>query len=299
MIAERLRAAGLRWHESGQSSLSGPLLEYAGRLDDAFLLLATRIWRAGAELHPASLPAAVLQRLDYLHSFPHQATFPVRLDRAEANVEAFRAGPMVNPDGVLALTELASPRDVLTPAACYHLYHAHEGDELAAPMYLTTRNTCFRQEAAYEPLRRQWSFSMREIVCVGTSAEAAVFLEDARMAVDRLLKGVGLPVEWAAATDPFFNPASNPKYLFQRLQPVKREAVYGGDLAIASTNLHHEHFGEAFAITRGGEPAHSACIAFGIQRWLFAAIDQHGPDTAAWPDPISAAQSACDAQEGS
>ena len=29
--------------------------------------------------------------------------------------------------------------------------------------------------------------------------------------------GIGLPVEWADATDPFFSPANNPKYLFQKL----------------------------------------------------------------------------------
>ncbi|HEY3872457.1 MAG TPA: hypothetical protein VGM10_29135 [Actinocrinis sp.] len=298
-MTARLSGVGLQWHASGQSSLHGPLLDLAERLDEAFALLADRIWRAQAERHPATLPAAALQRLDYLYSFPHQATFPMRLDRAEANLEAFRSGPMVGLDGVLALTELAAPLDVLTPAACYHLYHGHEGEQLGGPLFLTTRNTCFRQEAAYEPLRRQWSFTMREIVCLGTGSEAAAFLENAHLAVDRLLKGVGLPVEWQAATDPFFNPRSDPRYLMQRMQPVKREAVYGGDLAIASANLHHEHFGDAFSIARDGGPAHSACMAFGIERWLFAVVDQHGTDPAAWPDPIEAAEAAAAAQEDS
>ena len=58
-------------------------------------------------------------------------------------------------------------------------------------------------------VRRLWSFTMREIVCVGTKQETAAF-------------------------------------------------------------LHHDHFGTAFGITRGGAPAHSACLAFGIERWLCA-----------------------------
>jgi seryl-tRNA synthetase len=287
-----LRELGLDWREAGQVSLRGPLGALAQDIDQAFVRLATAVWGAEPEWHPASLPAERLQRVDYLHSFPHQATFPLRLDPDEANLDAFRAGPMVQPDGTLALTRLAPAREVLTPAACHHLYTAHEGDALSAPLYLTTRNTCFRHEAEYVPLRRQWSFSMREIVCLGTAVEAAAFLEQARFVADALLRQAGLPVKWESATDPFFRPTQNPKYLIQRVQPIKHEAVYGGDLAIGSVNLHHEHFGEAFSITRDGAPAHSACIAFGIERWLYAVTDGYGTDPASWPDFTAAADHA-------
>ena len=56
----------------------------------------------------------------------------------------------------------------------------------------------------------------------------------------------------------------------QRLQPVKHEATYGGDLAIASVNLHHDHFGIGVRHHPRRRPAHSACLAFGLERWLFA-----------------------------
>ena len=124
---------------------------------------------------------------------------------------------------------------------------------------------------------------MREIVCLGTKAETVAFVELAREAADEFLRLMDLPVEWLTATDPFFQPQSNPKYLFQRLQPVKHEATYGGDLAIASLNRHHDHFGTAFAITRDGAPAHSACLAFGLERWLFAITHRHGTDPRSWP----------------
>jgi hypothetical protein len=74
------------------------------------------------------------------------------------------------------------------------------------------------------------------------------------------------------------------------VQPTKHEATYGGDLAIASLNLHHDHFGTAFGITRDGGPAHSACLAFGIERWLFAITQRHGTDPQSWPRPEEAAQ---------
>jgi seryl-tRNA synthetase len=289
---------GLGWRESGQASLGGPLLRLAQDLDRAFGLLATAAWGAQEERHPASLPAERLQRVDYLHSFPHQASFPVRLDPEEENLDRFRSGPMVGGDGRVRLTGLAPVSEVLTPAACYHVYAAHEGESLPGPLYLTTANTCFRHEARYEPLRRQWSFTMREIVCLGTAAETAGFIETGRSAVDLLLRQLDIETHWSAATDPFFRPLENPKYLMQRLQPTKHEAVYGGDLAISSANLHHEHFGAGFSITRDERPAHSACLAFGIERWLFAVTDRHGISPCAWPDPVAAARQVAGSQAG-
>lgn len=291
-LLAQLRRLGLSWRESGQVSLRGPLLGLARSMDQAFRLLASEIWDAKDEHHPASLPAERLQRVDYLHSFPHQAAFAVRLDPAEANLDQFRGGPMVGADGHVALSRIAPVDEILTPAACYHFYVGHEGESHDSPAYLTTANTCFRNETRYEPLRRQWSFTMREIVCLGTAAETEAFLRAGRRAVDAMSQRSGLDLTWAEATDPFFRPLDNPKYLMQRLNPTKHEAVYGAGLAIASANRHHEHFGEAFSITRAGRTAHSACLAFGIDRWLFAIVDRHGADPGRWPDPMRAAREA-------
>jgi hypothetical protein len=133
---------------------------------------------------------------------------------------------------------------------------------------------------------------MREIVCLGSPAETGEFLEAARDMTDRFARLIGLPLDWVPATDPFFRPRRDPGALMQRLQPVKHEATYQSRLALASANLHHDHFGAAFGITRDGAPASSACLAFGLERWLFALTDRHGPDPAAWPDVTAAAAAA-------
>jgi hypothetical protein len=309
---------GAGWHESGQVSLSGPLLRLAAQADTAFGLLAS-LWDAEPERHPATLSAAVLGKTGYLRSFPHQATFAVGLD--PARLDDFAADPGQDPRPMLG-----PATEILTPAACYHLYPAHEGQALGGPLYLTTVNTCYRREREYLPLRRQWSFTMREIVCLGTQEEAARFACRTQAAANLLCELSGLPVEWRQATDPFFRPQENPAYLLQKLTPVKHEATYRGsderDLAIASVNLHFDHFGEAFGITRygaagisggttppnppgkhagtsggttppnppGKHAAHSACVAFGIERWLFAITDAYGPHPEGWPDLTSLAR---------
>lgn len=265
----------MHWHASGQASLSGDLLRLAGAADAAFLQLAG-VWGAEAERHPSTLPASVLNKTGYLRSFPHQATFAVGFDPDA--LSGFAADPAQDPRPFLG-----AATEILTPAACYHLYPAHAGEALAEPLYLTTLNTCYRRETVYVPLRRQWSFTMREIVCLGTAEETARFARKTITAVSRLLELAGLKAGWEHATDPFFQPEQNPAFLLQKLSPVKREAIYG-DLAIASANLHHEHFGEAFGITRAGEDAHTACVAFGLERWLFAILDTHGENPRSWPD---------------
>jgi seryl-tRNA synthetase len=282
-----LGAVGLTWQPSGQVVLAGPLQRLFGDCDRGFTVLAAAC-DAEPEEHPAMIDARALQAVDYLTSFPHLATFPISLEASKTNLAGFVADGPMDPTGAVRLAATAPVRQVLTPAACYHAYVHHSGETLAAPRYLTFRNTCFRREEYYEPLRRQWTFRMREIICLGTRVEVVAFLARTRAAVDALLHELDLPVSWDMATDPFFQPARNPLYLAQRLQPSKHEATFG-DLAIASVNLHEDHFGAAFGITRDDRPAVSGCVAFGLERWLFALTARHGADPANWPDVTAAA----------
>ena len=272
---------GLRWVDNGQSVLSGPLLELAERLDARFLSWASH-WDAEDHRFPPVLSASVLERIDWFRSFPQLATFPACLEDDESNLARFTDGQPVDAGGTVHPTDLAPISDVLTPAACYHLYDHHAGRRFHGPRYFTTRNSCFRREVEYVPLERQWSFSMREIVCMGTVEETRAFVDEATREVDRFVAGIGLPLEWEHASDPFFRPSTNPQYLMQQVDPTKSELMFEDRLAIASTNLHHDHFGRAFDIERDGEPVRTACVAFGIERWLSAFVHHFGPE-GPWP----------------
>ncbi|NUT22761.1 MAG: hypothetical protein HOV77_26635 [Hamadaea sp.] len=275
-----LTALGLRWDAYGQAGLTGPLLRLADDLDHAFQQLAAQ-WQAVEERPPATLPASALT--GHLRAFPHQATFAIGLEPTDTNLGEFADGPVVGPAGSVVLTRTGPVTTVLTPAACFHVYAQRRGTQLTEAAYVTTRTTCFRREQHYEPLRRQWNFSMREIVCLGTSDETTSFLAEARAQTDDFARRIGLPLAWAPATDPFFRPHRQPGFLLQRVQPVKHEAMYGS-LALASANRHHDHFGSTFDINRAGVPVSTACVAFGLERWLYAVVDRHGTDPGAWPE---------------
>lgn len=280
----------LRWR-GNQAVLAGSLLALYRRLDAAFVRLAEREG-APEVMYPALLGASHLAKLDYFKSFPHLATFACTLDRDPDNLGAFARGRGIDERGGVALTRLDPVTEVLTPAACYHVYVDLAGQRLPAFRTVTTRATCFRREAHYAPLERQWSFGMREVVGLGTAEEVKVFLARGRARVEQFVAALGLAIAWTPATDPFFDASANPKFLAQKLDPVKTEMVHAGRLAIGSINFHRNFFGETFAIEHAGQPAFSGCIAFGLERWIRAILDVHGPDAAGWPDIERAAEEA-------
>jgi seryl-tRNA synthetase len=61
----------------------------------------------------------------------------------------------------------------------------------------------------------------------------------------------------------------------------------GRSIAVASFNHHRDFFGTRFAISApDGSPAHSGCVAFGLERWVLAVFAQHGTDDTAWPGAV-------------
>jgi hypothetical protein len=279
------------WRGS-QSTLRGALLALFRRLDAVFAELGAPEGAVEAQ-YPTMIEAEHLARLDYFRSFPHLCTFACNLDRDADHLAGFARNPE------LSTMTLAPVTHVLTPAACYHVYVELAGRALPGFQCVTTRATCFRREAHYAPLERQWSFGMRELVGLGTAEEVKAFLERGRARVEALTAAWGIDVAWTAATDPFFDASRNPRFLAQKLDPVKTEMVLvrpgpergrtnddRSDLAIGSINYHRNFFGDTFGITRAGEAVFSGCIAFGLERWIKAVLEVHGSDPARWPEVL-------------
>lgn len=274
---------GLKWMANGQSVLSGDLLDAFFRIDEMFLRWAKRV---GAKMHafPTFLPVSELKKLDYFRSFPHIVNFVTNLEDTEENLQAFAKSEVYHADGSLKLTTTTPVHNCLTPAACYHFYVNMQNLDLKEDFYGTTRSFCYRREKYYEPLRRQWCFNMREIVCVGKMETVQGFLRDYQGLVLQFFKDVGIPIEYEVATDPFFDPSKNPKAVMQILDPVKQEMIFQKNLSLGSFNFHKNYFGQAFEINYQNDTAFSGCVAFGLERWLFAFIETFGHDPKKWPD---------------
>ncbi len=229
-----------------------------------------RAWALGErgeeQSYPVLVDAETLRRAEYPDAFPHLLMAPA--------VAADPAQPFLQ--GNVALADW-----FLSPAVCYHVYAQLSGRTLDRGETITARGHCFRNEdrAALAHGRRQIEFEMRELILIGAPEWIEGRLAVLKPAVTALARDCRLDAEWQPASDPFFLPRAGGKAHMQRLLGTKIELCLPDGLAVASINRHRAFFAERFDIfTSDSRHAHSACIAFGLDRWVAHAAPQpHTP----------------------
>lgn len=206
------------------------------------------------DVHTDSLiPLAELSRAGYLRSFP---------------------GRVVQVPGETG-AEFAVP-----PAACLHCYAGIADRTIDSTLVVVgVRNRCARGDETVDADHgRLREFTMREIVLIGSGSD----VERARRALMRraqtYVTRLDLTATIEVATDPFHIPADRGRLALQRLRALKYELlmpVAGKRIAVASFNYHEDYFGRAFGVRLpDGSPAHSGCVAFGLERWELALREQ-------------------------
>jgi seryl-tRNA synthetase len=242
---------------------------------------------------PSVISFDALERAQYFETFPHWLTAASHLSDENNSLE--RVAKAKHP-GVEAASSLERATSALPPAVCYHTYAALADSTLESSIVMTAEETCWRHEGKrLAALERGWAFRMREIVFLGQADEAEGFRQTRIESVSAFAESIGLDAHVELATDPFFAPTSRGKALLQRVKALKHELVVdrpdGSGLAISSFNNHERFFGDAFGIRLlSGESATSACVAFGIERWMLAILMTHGVEPSSWPLLESAAE---------
>jgi seryl-tRNA synthetase len=278
----------------GQVALEGVplrLFRYFDRIFEAF----GSVWKATPLLTPTLIPTTVLSKCDYFRSFPNNVTFAAHLSEDPDRVSDFRArhSDRNDLDG-RALADMETPEACLSPAVCYHAYHLnHDRIIPATGLVYGVCGKCFRYESSnMSGLRRLWDFTMREVVFLGGRDQV---LRDRERSIDmmgQLLERHCLAGEIRTASDPFFvAPDAIAKTYFQLSSDTKYEISLllpeSERLAVGSHNYHTDFFGRAFDVeVEGVGPMHSVCVAFGLERWVYAFLTQHGPDATHWPDAV-------------
>jgi seryl-tRNA synthetase len=275
-MAEPTKAAALYTVRRGLATFGPAMVALKAALDRRFVAWADEIG-AVSMLYPTLMPVSELEPLDYFRNFPHLAV-------AASGVRAERLETGFGQDAAMEVipgADLADARYVLPSAACYNVYVHLKDEVLDGPRYITTVANCYRNENEYTELQRLWSFTMREIVCLGPVEAVQDHLRAFKARILALSERLDLDLAVAAATDPFYQPGSSVAVM-QKLFPQKEEFQYKGELAIASVNFHRNFFGERCRIrTRNGEPVFTGCVAFGIERWLHALLDRFAGDAGA------------------
>jgi seryl-tRNA synthetase len=285
---------GVRFLGAGQAALSGVPLRLFDYFDRVFAKFGER-WSAVPIRVPTLIPSSTLSRCDYFRSFPHNVTFAAHLREETKVIEDFRARHQSVDDlDAEALRDMEPPSACLSPAVCYHLYHLHENETLpAAGLVYGICGKCFRYESSnMADLRRLWDFTMREIVFLGARTHMLERRDETIEMMGKFLNAHRLSGQIRTASDPFFiAPDAVSKTYFQLSSDSKFEVALeidgGKRLAAGSHNYHSDFFGRAFHTdVEGAGAMHSVCWAFGLERWVYAFLIQHGSDPQSWPDEI-------------
>ena len=285
-VVSELKARGELWEVApGVIGLRGDVLALMRHLEGEIAQLAQREvleeWLA-----PPAVAMATLARAKYFASFPFWLTAASHLPHDQRSLE--RLASADDPVGV-ARGAACTSEAALPPALCYHVYDELSGRRLTTPRLITLNGTCWRHEGSGRaPLVRQWAFTMREMVCVGTAGDVELFRQRGMRIAGSLAARLDLDAGFLVATDPFFAPTARGQAIVQRVKALKHELALpiGNEhsTAAASFNNHEQFFGDAFDITLAtGEPASTACVAFGLERWLLAFLVAHGTERATWP----------------
>ncbi|HUQ82314.1 MAG TPA: aminoacyl--tRNA ligase-related protein [Gemmatimonadaceae bacterium] len=242
----------------GQVALSGLALDVFDAVDGAVVRWAQSLGAAEHD-YPAMIDREVLERAGKLgHS-----------ERSEESVAS---------------------RAIGSPAVCYHAYPEWTGKALGPePTLLTARGRCYRDEAGHVPLERLQQFTMREIIVLGARDQVEHVRRSLITQVSELVAALGLDASIDVAGDPFFAAGDEGRRLMQQAAALKHELqlavdASGRSIAAASFNHHYDFFGTRFDIRLAdGSPAHSGCVAFGLERWVLGVLAQHGTNDADWP----------------
>ena len=237
---------------------------------------------------PPVLARATFAHTNYLESFPDLM----------GSVHVFVGGDAEHKE-LLRRTEsggdwpaLLEPADVvLSSAACHAVYPLCSGMLPRGGRYFDVSGYCFRHEPSDQAARMQ-SFVMHEVVFLGPDDQAWEHRETGLSQGLEMLSGLGLEMMAVPASDPFFGRVGTVLAAGQLDEQLKFEGVTpvpgtDGVTAVMSANYHRDHFGVPFSIeTSDGRTAHSACVAFGIDRIVVALLAVHGVDPGSWPASV-------------
>ncbi len=297
-MTELLARGEISQETQGVFSLGPLVTRLIGYFEGLFLDLADS-FGAVPYRFPTLIPARYLERVNYFRAFPHSLSFVTHLREDLDVIDEFSQHAACGDHGLeTPLDSFANIQTLLSPAVCYHLYFALADKPLPEGKVVATAvGSCFRYEAInLTSLERLWNFNMREIIFVGPKEFVLENREIARQRMSRVFEEIGLAYRVESANDPFFIGEFRKQAAFQSAFQLKFEIraslpFKNSTLAVGSYNYHQDFFGRSLDISLpDGAPAHTGCVAFGLERIAFAFLAQFGLDPEKWPEAVRKAR---------
>lgn len=252
----------LRNGEVGYNQILIQLMKY---LDDSLLQLYAPLqidrWREYQSL----IPFSYLDQMGYLDHMP-EAMFTLHPDRLKGGQNM-----------------------ALQTAPCFKIYFELENQKIDQNRIYTVIGPCYRNEPGRAYLFETLTcFRMREFVFVGTEEHVLAGKEKSLELSLTWLQQLGIAGGTYLADDPFFITATS-RENFVIPQQIKFEVRCpipgrGKDISIGSFDVHGNFFSQSFGIESGfAGQVWTGCMGYGIERCLWAFLQQHGLCINNWP----------------
>lgn len=285
-------------HSRGQIAVGKLIIDLMNYLDRSIKQISVNTFGAKEYQYPTLISTEVMEKCGCFENFPQIIFFATFLHNDIYNYHNFLEEYKRNnkiPE-TLHGDYCRDASHCLPPTMCYHTYDQYADRILKdnEPVVVTSKGKSFRYESKYATtIERLWDFTIRETVFLGGSN----FVTESRRAfmrqVFQLIDELQLNAFCATANDPFFlDEDIGSKSYFQKELQTKYELQVlvspGNSISVGSFNYHGPFFGTNFNIRhRNGEYVQTACTGFGLERFAYSFLCQHGLDKENWPIDIN------------
>lgn len=256
--------------------------------DNIFEQMALRR-NARKKIYPVLLPIGEYVKTGYLAKSPQYAMLCSCMDENMSYMEQMEKDIIAR----ASKDKLKEPEYALSPSACFHTYIEYKNKELKDNTLITFRQNVFRNEGRFnfDEVGRFMDYHVREIVMIGDIEYVTGTRKEIMDESVELVKKLKLTGDMRLASDPFIMPKMQIYKKIQRIDKSKYELnLYTSKehkISVASYNLHGKAFTDPFNICiEGRDDTVTACVGFGLQRWVVAFVAQYGWDETKWPKDV-------------
>lgn len=270
-------------YENGLIGFGKEFLEIFESFDHTFVEWSKR-YNADQYTYPDFISIKTLNKYKYINQFPNHIMFATHLKEDLDKISDF-SRKISEDDECLNDHFLDKPAMVNKSAVCTHVYEQFQDRiiNLEHPVVITSIGKCKRYESLnMVKIERLLDFSMREIVLLGSSEYVLEKRDEFIELAKSFIKQLGLKANIKTGNDPFFTSEYTPKALMQKRFKMKYELnvflpYNHKDLSVGSFNYHSTYFTDPFNIKSVcGKPVNTGCIAFGLERFVYAYLCQTG-----------------------
>jgi len=293
VFPELIKRGDLIKFKNGYFGMSGKLLKYFRKVDQAILKFAES-FEASDIVFPITTEIDTLNKHDFFKQTPQFANFISTINEDQSNISECSKKMSSNNSNIKE--HLHNPTSMCRSAICLNSYPCFENKIFADnhSMVWTSVGKVFRNESTnVQTLERLHEFTMRELIFYGTYDFIESALHKTIEWHKELIEKLDLYAIIQSANDPFFADNFSSLRFYQMSQLSKYEvhlpnSISGNNVSCASMNNHATHFSKSYNIKfENGEHMFTGCSAWGLERYIFMILQQHGLDEGKWPKNVT------------